>query len=133
MHPSIQIEDTSHHVYLADFGLSQLMVDTRTLGTQTCQQGTPSFQSHEQLTAMDVGTEADIYAFGCLAVELFGRKPVWEGLHPYQIITKVVVDREKPNIGHLDPKLHPLCKACLSDSNDRISACEALQIVLNFV
>jgi len=98
MHPSIQIEDTSHHVYLADFGLSQLMVDTRTLGTQTCQQGTSSFQSHEQLTAMDVGTEADIYAFGCLAVELFGGKPVWEGLHPYQIITKVVVHREKPNI-----------------------------------
>jgi len=31
---------------------------------------------------------ADIYAFGGVAVELLG-KAVWEGLHPYQIITKV--------------------------------------------
>lgn len=63
------------------------MVDTRTLGTQ---KGAPSFQSPEQLTAMDVGTNADIYAFGGVTVELVGEKPVWEGLHPYQIITKVV-------------------------------------------
>ena len=70
------------------------MVDTRTLGTQ---KGTPSFQSPEQLTDMDVGTSADIYAFGGVTV---GEKPVWEGLHPYQIITKVVTNGEKPNIGH---------------------------------
>jgi len=37
---------------------------------------------------MDWWAGADIYAFGGVAVELLG-KAVWEGLHPYQIITKV--------------------------------------------
>jgi len=45
-------------------------VDTKTLSTQTCQQVTPSFQSPEQLTVMDVGAEADIYALGGVAVEV---------------------------------------------------------------
>lgn len=46
--------------------------DTRTFGTQTCQQVTPSSQSPEQLTVMEVGAEADIYAFGGVADILIG-------------------------------------------------------------
>ena len=45
------------------------------------------------------------------------------GLHSYQIITKVVMSREKPNIGFQDPRLHLLCKAYFSASKDRIIQC----------
>ena len=58
--------------------------ETRTLGTQTCQQGTPSFQSLEQLTC---GCMAGICVFVGITV---GKVPVWEGLHP-----------------NLDPGVHP--------------------------
>ena len=44
--------------------------------TQRGNQGTSSFQSPEQLTAMDVGVGADSYAVGGVLVELFGEKPV---------------------------------------------------------
>jgi len=30
-----------------------------------------------------VGVGADIYAVGGVSVELFGEKPVWEGIYPY--------------------------------------------------
>ena len=33
-----------------------------------------------------------MYGFGAVLLELFGEKPVWEGLNPYQFIVKVVID-----------------------------------------
>ena len=42
--------------------------------------GTPGFQLPEQLMAQVIDEQADVYAFGVLLIELYGEKPVWEGL-----------------------------------------------------
>ena len=76
--------------FLADFGLLQVISTSRVLGTKTMQSGTLGFQAPEQLRAEAVDQGADVYGFGAVRIELFGEKPVWEGLNPYQIIVKVV-------------------------------------------
>ena len=77
-----------HIAIFCSYNVLSLQQLKLTSDTQMCQQDTPSFQFKGQLTAMDWGAGADIYAFGGVAVELLG-KAVWESLHPYQIITKV--------------------------------------------
>ena len=85
------VQKSDDHVYLADFGLSKVLSSTRAMGTRTLQAGTLGFQAPEQLKAVDIDEGVDIYAFGITMIKLFGERPVWERLNPFQILRKVAV------------------------------------------
>ena len=114
-----QVQRSNNHVFLADFGLSQGITSSRVLGTKTMQSGTPGFQAPEQLKAEVIDAGADVYAFGSLLIELFGEKAVWEGLNPYQIIVKVVIEGEVPDHSHLHPSIRSICHECLKPKEHR--------------
>ena len=45
--------------------------------------GTPGFQSPEQLCAEKMDEGCDVYAFGCVLIELFGEQCLWPNLNPF--------------------------------------------------
>lgn len=130
---SIQVESGSLHVYLADFGLTRVIVETKIVGTATCQQGTPGFQPPEQLTAKGFDTRADVYAFAGVLVELFGEKTLWEGLLPFQIICKVVTSSEVPPYSHIDPRLQALVQQCFKPHKERVDMVYTLRVLLAII
>ena len=71
--------------------------------------GTPCFQPREQLKAEKINTAVDMYALGCIFIELFGERKVWEGLTAYQIMFKVAVEGGKPDFSHLPESVKPIC------------------------
>ena len=124
------MEAATDKAYLTDFGVSKLAIPT---ASQTIQQvqGTPAFLYPENLTAQDNSPAGDIYALGGVLVELFSETPIWEGLTPFQIIIKVVVLKETPDIKNLPPGVQAICTQCFKSVADRPGISEILQSLLN--
>jgi len=75
------------------------------------------------------GTAADVYAFGCLMIELFGQKKVWGELVTAQIMQKVCgsfnVAPQPPEVSHIPLHLQNICGDCCqldSEKCPKISA-----------
>ena len=119
------------HIFLADFGLSQVITTKRAFGTKTMMSGTPGFQSPEQLMAQDLDERADVYAYGVLLVELFGEKAVWEGLTPFQIMAKVVIQGTAPDISFLPLNIQAICSEYLKKKELRPSMSAVLEGLIN--
>ena len=117
-------------MYLADFGLSRVMSSTRAMGTRTLQAGTPGFQAPELLKAVDIDERADIYAFGVTIIELFGERPVWEGLNHFQILCKVAVENELPSYSHLLQAMQQVCAMCIAQKQCRLSISLILETLI---
>lgn len=126
----MQVRQKDHHVFLADFGLAQVISTSPVLGTKTMQSGTPGFQAPEQLRAESVDEGVDVYGFGAVLIEFFGEKPVWAGLNPYQIIVKVVVNGEVPGYGHLPHSIQLICNDCLKPRVNRSKMTGVLKALL---
>ena len=103
-------------MYLADVGVAQVLtkgtVSTTRTNSSSSTIGTPGFKRIEQLKAGEIEERIDIYAVGCVLVELFGEK-IWEGLSAIQIMVKVAVEEQVPTYDHLPESVWPLCKMCL--------------------
>ena len=115
----LKIDETTLHMTLTDFGLSQVMSGTMAIGTKTMMAETPGFQSPEQLKAQNIGPGCDVYTFGCVVVILFTERVLWPGLTPYQIMVKITVENEKPDTNDLTPNVYKLCGECVSDISNR--------------
>ena len=122
------VQNTTH--FIADFGVSKVVTQgtVTTHTTHSGSVGTPGFQPKEQLK-----TEAvDVYALGCVFIELFGERKVWEGLTAYQIMFKVTVEGAKPDFSHLPESVKPICAKCLDKQENRVPACVSLNSVKTF-
>ena len=119
------------HIFLADFGLSQVVTTKRAFGTKTMMSGTPGFQPPEQLMAQVLNERADVYAYGVLLVELFGEKAVWEGLTPFQIMAKVVIEGTAPDISLLPSDIKTICSECLMKKELRPPMSDVLEGLIN--
>ena len=113
-------------MYLADFGVARVLtkgtVSTTRTNSSSSAIGTPGFQPIEQLKAGEIDESIDIYAVGCVFVELFGEKKIWEGLSAIQIMVKVAVEEQVPTYDHLPESVWPLCKMCLQPREKRACA-----------
>lgn len=62
------------------------------------------------------GTPIDIYAFGCLLIEIFGEKRVWKGLNGLQIMQRVCgtfrCAPTPPLVAHVPLFIKSVCTAC---------------------
>ena len=96
--------------------------------------GTFPYMAPEMFMASRRGTPVDMYSLGCLYIELFGRRRVWDSLDGPSIMQKVLgsfqVPPESPSTCHLPPELGELCsKLCHLDPSRRLKSQEALQTV----
>lgn len=87
-------------------------------GTKTMMSGTPGFQAPEQLQALEANIKCDVYGVGGVLLELFGERPIWDKLTPSQIICKVVVAKECPDVSHLFPWLQNLSPVLCNKRKD---------------
>ena len=95
--------------------------------------GTPAYMAPEQ-AAGDPNTDhrADIYAFGCLAYEVFSGKPPFEGEAPHRVIAAHFAETPRPiteRRAELSPAIAALIAQCLEKDPGRRpqSAAEVLQ------
>ncbi len=84
---------------IADFGLSHLeqkigISYSQTLKTSAAGvMGTPHYMAYELFEDEPLrGTYNDIYALGCVMIELFSKQRPWPGLRPQQILGRLVCD-----------------------------------------
>ena len=101
------------HSTLTDFGLSRSITNSSMIGTWTMMVGSPGFQVPEHLRAESLGRHSDMYAFGCVMIVLFQERVLWPKLNPYQILCKVSVNNELPDMSFLDKAIKSICVNCL--------------------
>jgi serine/threonine-protein kinase len=97
--------------------------------------GTPAYMSPEQAVG-DPATDhrADIYAFGCMAYEVFAGTPPFTGTTAHQIISAQLSERAKPLAEHrpdIPNAVEKLIERCLEKNPDArpSSAAELLDVL----
>ena len=106
------------------------------VATATCAgigAGTFPYMAPEMFQKSRRGAAVDIYSLGCLFIELFGRKRVWQGQHGPTIMMKLLgsynTPPEGPNTSHLPPKVQDLCSSlCNLDASERPSSKDVLRM-----
>jgi serine/threonine protein kinase len=107
---------------LCDFGLTQSMEKTHISVKEGGMGGSPRYMAPECYDSRGKITEkVDIWAVGCLLVEIFGGPlPYEECTNIQQIMAKVLVERQAPRIPHsLPAPVRELCAACFQFELDR--------------
>ena len=98
--------------------------------------GTFPYMAPEMFKKDKQGVPADIYSFGCLLIELFGRKRVWAGLHGPEILLKVLGSYEtcpeSPSTSHLPERFQSICSEMTSlDYGERPTSTEVIELLEN--
>ena len=71
--------------------------------------GTYPYMAPEMFGESHRGKGVDVYAFGCLCIELFGGKRLWKGLNGAQIMRKVCgTPAVPPETSHLSPAVRSI-------------------------
>jgi HEAT repeat protein/predicted Ser/Thr protein kinase len=74
--PQNVLLDEGGRVYLADFGIAKILESSGGLTATGMITGTPQYMAPEQATGTKIGPQADVYALGIVAYEMFtGRVP----------------------------------------------------------
>ena len=126
----LQVDLYTLHPYLADFGLARAL--NCSVGTTTQGAGTPAYQSPEQLKGkVEIHEACDVYALGCVLVELFLEKPLWPSASTaFEIMYKVTVEQCQPAYSELPPSLHKCCEAVFCPEKERASSAQLLQLLI---
>ena len=97
--PGNILMDEEGKLVLADFGLATLIVKTiQTIASSPG--GTPNYSPPEQLdVSLGALTEKiDVWAFGCVAVELLTGQVPWHGMTHMQIMASVLMRKQTPSL-----------------------------------
>ena len=128
--PSNLLIDGEGKVFLSDFGLAHLIVQTMPQTAATSGGGTPNYSAPELLDSeMSAPTEKiDIWAFACVAYELLTGKVPWQGKSSHQILMSVVVRQamlELPEGTEAPAGMPVLLRDCLAyEPTERPTAAE---------
>nr|XP_043634646.1 mitogen-activated protein kinase kinase kinase 20-like [Erigeron canadensis] len=99
-------------VKIADFGLAKRITEEK--GSTFDIRGTPLYMAPETVKKGEQGQAADIWAFGCLVLEMFTRKPVWNISDVCGLFLKIGVGEEIPEIpGELSDAGKDFLSKCL--------------------
>ena len=75
--------------------------------------GTYPYMSPEMFGESHRGKPVDVYAFGCLCIELFGGKRLYKDLTPMQIMKRVCGNPGvPPDTSELRPEVASICDMC---------------------
>lgn len=115
---------------MADFGLARFI--NCSIGSTTQAAGTPSYQSPEQLMGkVKIPEACDVYAMGCVLVELFLEKALWSSNNAFEIIYKVTVERLQPSYEELPTCLHKCCCAIFCPEGERATSNQMLKLLIS--
>jgi serine/threonine-protein kinase len=128
---------------VTDFGIAKAVSASRTLGDQaTLTQagtslGTPAYMAPEQVAGdADVGTAADLYAWGCLAHELLTGAPPFVRESVQKVMAAHLAEAPAPFASRagVAPALEQLVLRCLAkDPHDRPAGADAVLAALDAV
>ena len=81
------------------------------------------------------GPAVDIYSFGCLLIELFGRRRVWPGLDAPDIMLRVMgsykTPPQMPDVSHLKADFREVCaQLCQLEANNRPTSSQVIQLLM---
>ncbi len=118
--PSNVLLDAKEHAYLADFGLTRRLGETR--GAEPALFGTIDYIAPEQIRGEAVDGRADVYALGCVLYEcLVGTSPFRRGSDAATMFAHL--EEEPPQLDGLE---HVLSRALAKDPDERQQTCGAL-------
>ena len=100
-----QVEESTMHAFIADFGLSKILNDCNVAGSTTMKAGTPGFQAPEQLQGKGISPKCDVYALGGVITELYGEAPLWPKMSHHAIMFNVGIQGNFPCTSHLPLKM----------------------------
>ena len=113
-----RLADGDERVRVLDFGVAFLTEDAGEAGRLTVEGlivGTPLYLSPEQATGRDLGSPADIYAFGCLLYEMVTGDVPFTGSNMEVLSSHIRVDPRPPKLAckEVPPALDALIMAML--------------------
>ena len=118
---------------MCDMGIAKLKEASQ--ATLTTVHGTPTgtypYMAPEMFSEARRGKGVDVYAFGCLCIELFGQKRLWKGLSGPQIMGKVCgYPPVLPNSSHLTTAEREVCNSCCQHkAEDRLGMSDILPLI----
>ncbi|KAL4577429.1 hypothetical protein LXL04_013538 [Taraxacum kok-saghyz] len=86
------------HVKIADFGLAKKAAEESNSKSKNEIRGTPMYMAPETVIAGEQGPASDIWAVGCLVLELLTGKPAWSCSDVAAVLMKIGVGAEIPDI-----------------------------------
>ena len=129
--PSLQVEDGTRHVFVADFGLGKFLGETRSLCTATKLAGTPGFQAPEKLRGETLTTGVDVYAFGGVLTEPFGARPLYPKMDAHAIMYQVVIEKIMPKYDDLPDPVQTIVRKCLCPAEERANMVHILRMLFD--
>ena len=108
----------NYDTFICDLGVAKLQA-LGTVKTSTVYgAGTVPYQAPEMFLNSKRRTAVDIYAFGCVMVELFTGRRVWEGLTNIQITAKILgsfsVPPQSPSCDDVPDQVKEICSQCVN-------------------
>ncbi|KAH0795431.1 TKL family protein kinase [Histomonas meleagridis] len=112
---------------IIDFGISRFHTSKSELNTTTI--GTPHWMAPEMFNSSNYDEKVDVYSYGVLLWEMLTGGTPFDGLTPFQIMTAVCQNAQRPQIPEDSPEgLTNLINACWAqDPTDRPSFEEVFQ------
>jgi serine/threonine protein kinase len=124
--PANLMLDTRGRIRIADFGLASLVEDRPERGLM---QGTPAYMAPEQLGAMEVSIQTDLYALGLILYKLLTGRPAFAARSVHELLrmrTDSAPPRPSALVNGIVPAVDAIVVRCLAPnpSNRPISARE---------
>lgn len=114
--------ETAAVVKVADFGLAKPPGGTNetSLTRSAAIMGTPTYMSPEQCrSTKNVSFKTDIYALGCILVEMVSGTPPYDANNVYDIMAMHCSDDDKPSMGRMPKAVKAIAATCLEKSPGR--------------
>eukprot|EP00899_Mesostigma_viride_P001775 jgi/Mesvir1/11599/Mv00010-RA.1 len=116
--PANVLLERNGRAVVADFGISVMHASTMAVHRPTSTQGTPNYMAPEQWDpdrGGGVTSKADVWAFGCLLLEMLTGEPPWKDLSMGQMCMQVGTRKASPPIPrNLPPALSTLLSSCFN-------------------
>jgi serine/threonine protein kinase len=127
------------YIKLLDFGIARLVNEGATKGLTKEGEvfGTPHYMSPEQAQGKtDIGPQADVYALGVMAFELFSGNPPFDASTPLSVLYMHINDdlpqlRPRAGLSPPDSVLEVIRKSTRKDPDDRYATAGEMLAALN--
>ena len=121
--PANILIDPNEHIYLADFGIAQIVGASR-LTESGVATGTPAFMAPEQVLGQEITPAADIYSLGVILYQMLTGRLPYEGVNAATLMIMQATEPPPPPSRFADVPLHVeevILKAMEKEATDRFA------------